>query len=83
MNSLHKEKAELLGIISNLSVLSATSQTQPLSTSLKRPLIETILKFYFCRSAASTHQLPELCSTQVNFPALCSACHSSLVGHIL
>lgn len=45
--------------------------------------IKIKLQLYFGRSGASTHQLSELCSTQVNFPALCSACHSSLVGHVL
>ena len=37
----------------------------------------------YYQSGFSTHQLSELSSTQVNFPALRSACDSSLIGHVL
>lgn len=33
--------------------------------------------------SSGTDQLPQLCSTQVDFPPLCSAGHSSLIGHVL
>lgn len=35
------------------------------------------------KKSSGTHQLPQLCSTQVDFPALCSAGDSSLIGHVL
>lgn len=35
------------------------------------------------KKSSGTHQLPQLRSTQVDFPALRSAGHASLVGHVL